>query len=66
MAGREVESSDTNPALDPSEQSKVSKREDSGSDMSGQSGSSTSECLQTGCHGTGCIVQLHVWWAGRE
>jgi hypothetical protein len=32
QAGREVESSDTHPALDPSEQSKVAQREDSGSD----------------------------------
>jgi hypothetical protein len=41
MAGRDLESSDTNPALDPSEQANISKREGSGSDMSGQGGSST-------------------------
>lgn len=45
MAGRDLESSDTNPALDPSEQANITHREGFGSDMSGQGGSSTGERL---------------------
>jgi hypothetical protein len=61
MAGRDVESSDTNPAMDPSEQSKVSKMEGSGTNMaqaqsSGSGGASLGTMfVMDNQHGVGCI-----------